>query len=51
MQRLPDGKTWRAIFKLDPQDSDVVDMRLYLSLRGQRLTEVWSYLWSPDAVD
>ncbi len=51
VQRLPDGKTWRAIFKLDPQDSDVVDMRLYLSLRGQRLTEVWSYLWSPDAVD
>lgn len=51
VQRLPDGKTWRATFKLDPQDSDVVDMRLYLNLRGQRLTEVWSYLWSQDAVD
>lgn len=51
VHQLPDGKTWRVSFKLDPQGHDVVDMRLHLALRDQRLSEVWSYLWAADAVE
>ncbi|MBZ9540340.1 glucan biosynthesis protein [Modicisalibacter tunisiensis] len=46
---LPDGDTWRAAFTLDPQDASA-DMQLSLTLRGQRLTETWSYLWNPDVL-
>ncbi|MBZ9557725.1 MULTISPECIES: glucan biosynthesis protein [Modicisalibacter] len=49
VRRLPDGKTWRASFKLDPQ-GESADMQLELKLRGQRLTETWSYLWNPDVL-
>jgi Periplasmic glucans biosynthesis protein len=48
--RLPDGHTWRVSFKLNPQSDAPVDMRLFLALREQRLSEVWNYVWSPTAV-
>jgi len=48
--RLPDGRTWRASFKLEPEGGKLVDMRLFLKLRDQRLSEVWSYVWYPDAI-
>lgn len=48
--RLPDGHTWRVSFKLNPNTDAPVDMRLYLALREQRLSEVWNYVWSPTAV-
>lgn len=48
--RLPDQKTWRASFKLEPEGNNLVDMRLFIKLRDQRLTEVWSYVWYPDAI-
>ncbi len=47
---LPDGQTWRVSFRLAPEGDQLVDMRLSLRLRGQRLTEVWSYVWYPDAL-
>jgi glucans biosynthesis protein len=50
VMRLPDQKTWRASFKLEPDGNNTVDMRLSIKLRDQRLTEVWSYVWYPDAV-
>jgi len=50
VRRLPDGRTWRASFKLEPEGNKVADMRLYLKLRDQRLSEVWSYVWYPDAI-
>lgn len=50
VRQLPDGRTWRASFKLEPEGDKVADMRLYLKLRDQRLSEVWSYVWYPDAV-
>lgn len=43
--KLPNGKDWRVAFKLYPQEAEAADMRLYLSLRGQRLSEVWNYVW------
>jgi periplasmic glucans biosynthesis protein len=36
-------------FKLAPDSDASVDMRLSLVLRGQRLSEVWNYVWSPQA--
>lgn len=50
VRQLPDGRTWRASFKLEPEGGKVADMRLYLKLRDQRLSEVWSYVWYPDAI-
>lgn len=50
VRQLPDGRTWRASFKLEPDGNKVADMRLYLKLRDQRLSEVWSYVWYPDAI-
>lgn len=50
VKRLPDQKTWRASFKLEPDGNNLVDMRLFIKLRDQRLTEVWTYVWYPDAL-
>lgn len=47
---LPDQSTWRVSFKLTPDGNAPVDMRLFLALRDQRLSEVWNYVWSPEAV-
>lgn len=41
-------KGWRAMFDLVPDDSEQpIDLRLYLSLDGQALTETWMYQYSP----
>lgn len=50
VMRLPDQKTWRVSFKLEPEGNNLVDMRMFIKLRDQRLTEVWSYVWYPDAI-
>lgn len=50
VSRLPRSATWRVFFKLTPEGNAPVDMRLSLSLRDQPLSEVWSYVWSPEAV-
>lgn len=48
--RLPNEATWRVSFKLKPNDEKPADMRLFIALRDQRLSEVWSYVWYPDAI-
>lgn len=48
VQRLPDGETWRAAFRLAPEGDAPADMRLALTLHGEPLTETWSYVWYPD---
>ncbi|MGC3873818.1 glucan biosynthesis protein [Halomonas sp. GXIMD04776] len=50
VKQLPDGKTWRATFKLAPQDNESADMQLKLMLRGSTLTETWSYIWNPNVL-
>ena len=47
VQPLPGGRGWRAAFRLAPAGNRPADMRLYLELDGQRLTETWSYVWYP----
>jgi periplasmic glucans biosynthesis protein len=49
VQRLPAGQGWRVAFKLRPDRDRPADMRLYLTLRGRRLSETWSCLWSPES--
>ena len=39
---------WRAMFDLVPgQDEQPIDLRLYLSLDGQALSETWMYQYTP----
>ncbi|HEX7229004.1 MAG TPA: glucan biosynthesis protein D [Candidatus Binatia bacterium] len=42
-------KGYRAMFDLKPTDSSIepIDLRLYLRLGGQPLTETWLYQWTP----
>lgn len=50
VRQLPDGETWRANFKLAPEEDQPADMQLQLLLRGRPLTETWSYIWNPNAL-
>jgi len=47
VQRLPQSATWRVAFKLKPGSEKPVDLRCYLTLYGEALTETWTYLWKP----
>jgi glucans biosynthesis protein len=40
---------WRAMFDLKPTDdsTEPIDLRLYLALNGQALTETWIYQYTP----
>ena len=40
---------WRAIFDLKPTDdsTEPIDLRLFLALNGQALTETWVYQYTP----
>jgi glucans biosynthesis protein len=42
---------YRAMFDLRPTDqsTEPIDIRLYLALNGQPLTETWLYQWTPPA--
>jgi len=50
VHRLPGERGWRASFRLIPDGNAAVELRLYLVLGQQRLTETWSYAWYPDHV-
>jgi periplasmic glucans biosynthesis protein len=47
VQRLPQSAIWRVAFKLKPGSEKPVDLRCYLTLYGEALTETWTYLWKP----
>ena len=40
---------FRAMFDVKPTDESIepIDLRLYLSLHGEPLTETWIYQWTP----
>ncbi|MGB1655702.1 MAG: glucan biosynthesis protein [Longimicrobiales bacterium] len=46
---LPDGGR-RATFTLTPDGDRGADMRVYLRLNEQPVSETWSYLWEPPRV-
>ncbi|MCG6657523.1 glucan biosynthesis protein [Halomonas campisalis] len=47
-QPLPDGRGWRASFRLDPEGGQPADMRLRLRLYGDTISETWNHVWYPD---
>jgi glucans biosynthesis protein len=47
VQRLPQSATWRVAFKLKTSGEKPADLRCYLTLYGEALTETWTYLWKP----
>jgi glucans biosynthesis protein len=48
VERLPESGVWRAAMRLRPTSNDKpVELRCYLTLYGEALTETWTYLLSP----
>lgn len=47
VQRLAENGVWRVSFRLVPKNSQAVDIRGYLTLYGEALTETWTYQWTP----
>jgi glucans biosynthesis protein len=47
VQRLVENGMWRVSFRLQPKNNQAVDLRCYLTLYGEALTESWMYLWTP----
>jgi glucans biosynthesis protein len=46
VQRLATG-AWRVAFVVTPKMKKAVDLRCYLTLHGEGLTETWVYQWTP----
>lgn len=47
LHKLPGTDIWRLSFRLQDAEKQPADMRVFLTLRGQSLTETWSYLYEP----
>ena len=47
VQRLVENGDWRVAFRVNPKGNQSVDLRCYLTLYGEALTETWTYLWTP----
>ena len=47
VQRLSENGVWRVAFRLTPKGGQNADLRCYLTLYGEALTETWTYLWTP----
>lgn len=45
-ERTPSG-TWRLVAEVEPDGRKPMDLRAFLRLRGEALTETWSYLLRP----
>ncbi|HEX5462855.1 MAG TPA: glucan biosynthesis protein G [Steroidobacteraceae bacterium] len=47
VQRLSENGAWRVILQVKPGGDQPVDLRCYLDLYGEALTETWTYQWTP----
>ncbi len=47
VQRIPENGHWRVTMEVKPSGDQPVDMRCYLKLYGEALTETWTYQWTP----
>ncbi len=47
VERLPEAGIWRAALRLKPNGDKPVELRCYLTLYGEALTETWTYLLNP----
>jgi glucans biosynthesis protein len=48
VERLVANGVWRVTMRMKTNDKPV-DLRCYLTLYGEALTETWTYLWAPGA--
>lgn len=46
VSKISEADLWRVSFVLVPEGKSVVDMRMSIQLRGQKLSEVWNYVWT-----
>ncbi len=47
VQRLPENGVWRVTLEVKPGGDQPVDLRCYLDLYGEALSETWNYQWIP----
>ena len=47
VRRLPENGVWRVTMQVKPDSDQPVDLRCYLDLYGEALTETWTYQWIP----
>ncbi len=47
VEALPGQKAWRLFLEVEPQEKKAVDMRAFLTLKDQRVSETWSQVWQP----
>jgi glucans biosynthesis protein len=47
VQRVPQTGAWRAAFVVTPKAKKPVDLKVYLTLYGEVLTETWVSQWTP----
>ncbi|CFX08826.1 Glucans biosynthesis protein D 2 [Candidatus Filomicrobium marinum] len=40
---VPNGNIWRAVFDLEVEPREIAELRMYLELNGEPLTETWLY--------
>ena len=49
VERLVANGVWRVSMRMKTNGDKPVDLRCYLTLYGEALTETWTYLWAPGA--
>ena len=47
VEAVPGERSWRAFIDIEPDGKKPVDLRAFLTLRGEPLTETWTYLLKP----
>lgn len=47
-QKNAESGGWRIFFDFFPERDDPAELRAFLKLRGDVLSETWSYLWKPE---
>jgi len=47
VQPVPASQAWRLVFDIEPDGAKPVEMRAFLRLRGEPLTETWTQRWQP----
>jgi len=49
VERLAANGVWRVSMRMKTNGEKPVDLRCYLTLYGEALSETWTYLWAPGA--
>jgi glucans biosynthesis protein len=47
LERLAPNGAWRVAFVATPKGKKPIDLRCFLTLYGEVLTETWVYQWTP----